>query len=178
MSLFARFRAPPAPVAAGFGVLMVCMGNICRSPMAEGVLRGKLDGAGLGRRVQVASAGTHGLHGGAPPDPRAVAAARQRGYDLSGVRSRRVTDADFERYALLLAMDVDNLTGLESRCPPHRRERVRLLLEMAPRPDGVLEIPDPYYGPAQGFETVLDMIEAACDALVVDLADRLEARDV
>ena len=175
MSLFARFRAPPPAPAAEFAVLMVCMGNICRSPMAEGVLRGKLDRAGFGTRVQVASAGTHGLHGGSPPDPRAVAAAGQRGYDLARIRSRRVADADFERFDLLLAMDTDNLAGLEDRCPPALRDRIRLLLDVAPRVDRVREIPDPYFGPAEGFDAVLDMIETACDGLVVDLAARLAA---
>ena len=169
MSLLDRFRAPPAFET---GVLMVCMGNICRSPMAEAVLRTKLVHAGLERRVRVASAGTHGERG-SPPDERAVAVAARRGYDLSGIRASRLQDADFDRFDLLLAMDEDNLAQLRRRCPAGLYERVRLLLEVAPRTDDVREVPDPYYGAVQGFEHVLDLLEPACDLLVIHLRQRL-----
>lgn len=153
-------------------ILMVCLGNICRSPMAEGVLRTKLLRAGLDRRVEVASAGTHGERGGAP-DARAVAAAARRGYDLSRIRSRRVVAKDFERYHLLLAMDRENLDYLGSICPEGCGDRLGLLLDHGPPTLGVREVPDPYYGAPAGFERVLDLIEPACDSLVQNLRQRL-----
>jgi protein-tyrosine phosphatase len=156
------------------GVLLVCLGNICRSPMAEAVLREKLRQSGLERRVDVASAGTRGERG-TRPDERAASAAAARGYDLSRIRSRRLVDADFERFEFVLAMDRDNLEHLLERCPAPLQSRLGLLLDVAPRADGVREIPDPYYGPAEGFEHVLDMIEPACDALVHGLRLRLVA---
>jgi protein-tyrosine phosphatase len=102
-------------------VLMVCMGNICRSPTAEGVLRHKLHEAGLHDLVVVDSAGTHAYHVGDPPDNRSMQHARRRGYDLSALRARRVADADFERFDLILAMDWDNYALLEEQCPPQHR---------------------------------------------------------
>ncbi len=151
---------------------MVCMGNICRSPLAQGVLQYKLGRAGLDQRVQVASAGTHSDRG-SPADPRAVAAAARRGYDLAAIRSRRLVDADFERYQWLIAMDESNHRVLLERCPAGLQGRVGLLLDLAPRRDGEREVPDPYYGAPNGFERVLDLIEPACDALVARLSQQL-----
>lgn len=149
-------------------VLFVCLGNICRSPTAEGVLRTKLQRAGLDRSVDVASAGTHGERG-AVPDARAVAAAARRGYDLSRIRSRRLIDKDFERFDLLLAMDLENLDYLTSKCPTPQRDRLGLLLERGAPALGLREVPDPYYGAPAGFERVLDLIEPACDGLLAHL---------
>ena len=153
-------------------VLMVCMGNICRSPMAEAVLRGKLQRAGLAEAVRVDSAGTHGFHRGNPPDPRGVAQAQARGYSLAGLKSRPVTADDFERFDLLLAMDQDNLRSLRRDCPPALHERLGLLLAHAPAL-GVLEVPDPYYSSVAAFDAALDLIEPACDGLVQHLRQRL-----
>lgn len=148
-----------------FGVLFVCLGNICRSPTAEGVLRTKLDRAGLGKQVSVASAGTHGERG-SPPDARSVAAAARRGYDLSAIRSRRLVEPDFERFNLVLAMDLENLDHLMARCPPTHQNRLGLLLDRTAAELGIREVPDPYYGSPAGFDRVLDLIEPACDRLV------------
>ena len=150
---------------------MVCLGNICRSPTAEGVLRTKLQRLGLEERVRVESAGTHGEKGGAP-DARAVAAAAKRGYDLSRIRSRRVVASDLPGYDLVLAMDGDNLEFLRSTCAAAHHHRIRLLLHDGGA-DGGRDVPDPYYGGPAGFEHVLDLIEAACDKLAQDLHRRL-----
>lgn len=153
-------------------VLMICMGNICRSPMAEAVLRGKLLQAGLGELVRVDSAGTHGFHRGAAPDPRAVAQAARRGWRLDGQKSRPVEAADFERFDLLLAMDEDNLAELRDRCPEPQADRLGLLLDHAPWLDG-REVPDPYYSSVAAFDHALDLIEPACDGLLLALRRRL-----
>lgn len=147
-------------------VLFVCMGNICRSPSAHGVLRHKLKAAGLGQRVEVDSAGTHGYHVGAPPDERSQQHARRRGYELADLRARRLEAADFERFDLVLAMDEDNLTLARARCPPALQERLHLFLPYARADSGMRAVPDPYYGGPDGFEEVLDLVEAACDALL------------
>ncbi len=146
-------------------VLMVCMGNICRSPTAEGVLRARLIAAGLEEDIDVDSAGTGGWHSGEPPDARAQRHARQRGYDLSKQRARRVIEEDFERFDLLLAMDEDNLADLQRLKPSQARAELRLF--------DAAEVPDPYHGGAQGFENVLDQIERASDALLAELRTRL-----
>lgn len=151
--------------AAKLRVLMVCMGNICRSPTAEGVLRQRLVAAGLDPDIAVDSAGTGGWHAGEAPDLRAQRHALLRGYDLSRQRARRVVEADFERFDLVLAMDEDNLAELHRLKPVGARAEVRLF--------DSAEVPDPYHGGAQGFENVLDQIERACDALVVELRRRL-----
>lgn len=156
------FGAAPEPELR---ILMVCMGNICRSPTAEGVLRHRLDMLGLGARIAVDSAGTYGGHAGDPPDPRAVRHAARRGVDLSRLRARLVTAADFERFGLVLAMDEDNLEALE-RWRPAAAPAPRLLMEFARRPGAPRTVPDPYYGGPEGFELVLDLIEDACDGLV------------
>lgn len=165
------FKRGPEPQCA---VLMVCMGNICRSPMAEAVLRGKLEQAGLAGRVRVDSAGTLGHHRGAAPDRRAVAQAARRGWQLEGQKARPVADADFERFDLLLAMDAGNLADLQKRCPPALAERLGLLLDHAPWL-GEREVPDPYYGAVAGFDHALDLIEPACDGLLAVLRRRLGA---
>jgi protein-tyrosine phosphatase len=146
-------------------LLMVCLGNICRSPTAEAVLRQKLAAAGLGEQVAVDSAGTGGWHVGDPPDARSQRHAASRGYDLSTLRARRVAEADFERFDLILAMDENNLADLQRLRPPHGRAELRLF---AGQP-----LPDPYGGGAAEFEQVLDLIEAAGDALTRELALRL-----
>ena len=149
---------------------MICMGNICRSPTAEAVLRHKLHQAGLHWWIEVDSAGTHAYHLGAPADDRAFAHARRRGYDLNGLRARRVAQADFEAFDLVLAMDRENLQALQDICPKPFLPRLKLLMDYAPRPGLPRDVPDPYYGAAAGFETVLDMVETACDGLVTQLS--------
>lgn len=157
-------------------VLMICMGNICRSPTAEGALRLRLARAGLEGQVAVDSAGTHGYHVGEPPDRRAQQHALRRGIDLSGLRGRRVSETDFDRFDLLLAMDEDNLAELARVRPAGHANAPRLLLEFTRRYTGQREVPDPYYGGPEGFERVLDLIEDACDGLLVHLQQRLAVR--
>jgi protein-tyrosine phosphatase len=153
-------------------ILFVCAGNICRSPTAEGVMRTLVDGA-----VELESAGTGGWHAGEPPDARATAAAARRGIALAGA-ARRVTEEDFERFDLILAMDRENLGELRAVAPGARaRAKVRLLREFDPASAGGedLDVPDPYYGGARGFETVLDLVAAACGGLLDDLRARASA---
>jgi len=150
-------------------VLMVCMGNICRSPTAEGVLRHKLRDAGLDDTVVVDSAGTHAYHVGDPPDPRSVQHARRRGYDLTGLRARKVCAADFEQFDLVLAMDWENVQLLEEICPARHRAKLRRLTEFARRSRAEV-VPDPYCSGPDGFEQVLDLVEDACEGLIAHLA--------
>ncbi len=157
----------------GRRVLMVCMGNICRSPTAEGVLRAKLGRAGLQARVMVDSAGTHGYHTGEAPDPRAIRHAALRGYDISQLRARPVQGGDFERFDWILAMDEDNLDWLHRRVPQGLDGWVGLLMSHARRHAAAGGVPDPYYGTPAGFEHVLDLVEDACDGLVVRLNSEL-----
>lgn len=152
-------------------VLLVCMGNICRSPTAEGVLRAHVEQAGLADAVEIDSAGTHAYHVGEPPDPRSQKAAAKRGYELAHLRARRVTAADFLRFDLILAMDRENLDMLRDACPAEERHRVKLMLEFA-RNAKHDEVPDPYYGGPDGFERVLDLIEDAAVGLVEELKKR------
>ncbi len=154
-------RAP----AARCRVLFVCMGNICRSPTAEAVFRRQIEVAGLRDEVDCASAGTHNVNLGGMADGRARAAAMKRGYDLSRIRGRQIREDDFEHFDLILAMDRQNLDSLSERCPPANQDRLKLLMQFARR-HAVLEVPDPYYGNARGFELVLDMIEDACTSLL------------
>jgi protein-tyrosine phosphatase len=141
-------------------VLFVCMGNICRSPTAEGVFRHLVEQQGLAGKIIIDSAGTHDYHIGDAPDARAQAAAARRGYDLSGLRARQVLRDDFSTFDYVLAMDQANLGLLQQQCPENYRNRLKLFLEFAD--DGALrEVPDPYYGGAQGFEQVLDLVENA-----------------
>ena len=146
-------------------VLFVCMGNICRSPTAEGVFRDKIKKAGLAASVQTDSAGTHGYHVGNPPDARAQEAARGRGYDLSDLRGREVCERDFEAFDYVLAMDKDNLAILQKKCPAPFQHKVRRLLSFSRRYPN-LDVPDPYYGGRAGFDLVLDMVEDAADGLI------------
>jgi protein-tyrosine phosphatase len=155
---------------------MVCMGNICRSPIAEGVLRLKLRQAGLHGRVEVDSAGTHGFHSGDAPDPRAVRHAAQRGYDIAGLRARSVQLEDYARFHWLLAMDDDNVAWLRRHAPPEAASQAGLLMSFARRYTDESVVPDPYYGGPAGFERVLDLVEDACDGLVARLAEDAAAR--
>ena len=151
-------------------VLFVCLGNICRSPTAEGVLRHQLKLAGLADQVEVASAGTGDWHVGNPPDSRTQRAALLRGYDLSAQRAQQVSAQDFGRYDLILAMDNSNLGHLKALQPPNGKAELDLFLR---RFDGEEdEVPDPYYGGEAGFDRVLDLIEAACRGLVIELKGR------
>jgi len=152
-------------------VLFVCLGNICRSPTAEGVLRHKLREAGLADQVEVASAGTGDWHVGKAPDTRSQAAAKLRGYDLSAQRARQVTRADFASYDLILAMDNSNLRHLKALQPAQGKAELDLFLRRYQSP--IDEVPDPYYDGEQGFDQVLDLIERASDLLVIELKGRL-----
>ena len=145
-------------------ILFVCLGNICRSPTAEGVFRAIAAQELAHLQLTVDSAGTAGYHVGEPPDRCTREAAARRGYDISHLRARVVEPADFERFDLILAMDRQNLRTLESRAPAHARHRIKLFLKYAPEA-GVEEVPDPYYGGPNGFEHVLDLIEAASRGL-------------
>jgi protein-tyrosine phosphatase len=149
-------------------VLFVCLGNICRSPTAEGVFRRLLAQEAPELRIEVDSAGTAGYHIGHPPDLRSQRAAHARGIDLSGLRARQVTAEDFLSFDLILAMDRDNLEELEAMRPADSRARVRLFLEYAPEL-GRTEVPDPYYGDARGFEEVLNLSVAASRGLIAAL---------
>jgi protein-tyrosine phosphatase len=148
-------------------ILMVCMGNICRSPTAEGVMRALVRDAGLEDEITIDSAGTGGWHVGDPPDRRATKAAHARGITLDGA-ARQVTVRDFDDYDLLLAMDRENLSGLHALAPDaEAMGKVRLLRSYDPASDGVdVDVPDPYYGGPNGFEVVLDQVEAACRGLL------------
>lgn len=155
-----------------YSVLFVCMGNICRSPTADGVFRQKVADQGLASLVQVDSAGTHNYHPASPPDVRAQAAARRRGYDLSGLRARQITDADYAAFDLILAMDWDNLALLQDDCPAEHQHKLRRLTEFCQHANSPV-VPDPYYGGVQGFETVLDLVEDACDGLLVHVRSQV-----
>ncbi len=156
------------PVHQSFRILFVCMGNICRSPTAHGVLRHKLVESGWASRVEVDSAGTLDYHAGAPPDARSQHHARSRGYDLSDLRARALRREDFERADLLLVMDGDNLATATQRCPAQHRHKIVRLTTFC-RTHRADEVPDPYAGGAAGFEHVLDLIEDACDGLLAHL---------
>lgn len=149
-------------------LLFVCMGNICRSPTAEGVMRKLVAEAGLEDAIEIDSAGTHAYHVGAPADKRSQAAALRRGYDLSKLRARQVTDPDFIYFDLLLAMDKDNLLLLRQRCPEHLDGKLKLMMEYGDH-SPVTEVPDPYIGGEAGFEAVLDYLEDACGGLLREL---------
>lgn len=146
-------------------VLFICMGNICRSPTAEGVFRHLVAEQGLADKITIDSAGTHDYHIGNPPDARAQAAATRRGYDLSSLRARQVTSDDFVAFDYVLAMDADNRSLLLQQCPPEYRGRVHLFLEFADG-DVPADVPDPYYGGGEGFEYVLDLVENAAQGLL------------
>jgi protein-tyrosine phosphatase len=155
-------------------ILFVCMGNICRSPSAEGVFRALLVQRAPQLSVELDSAGTHDYHVGEPPDARSIAAALRRGIDLSALRARTVRTSDFDEFDLILAMDEQNLRELRRRAPAHRHERIRLMMEFGP--DASLRaVPDPYYGGPQGFEQVLDLLEEAAEGLLRELQSQAKA---
>jgi protein-tyrosine phosphatase len=151
-------------------ILFVCMGNICRSPTAEGVFRKKVAEAGLEDSIHIDSAGTIAYHVGHPPDTRAQEAALRRGIDLSSQRARKVHRADFEHFDLVIAMDSDNRYDLEAICPPGLEDRLHMFLTFA-RNSRATDVPDPYYGGGRGFETVLDLVEDASEGLLQHLRD-------
>jgi protein-tyrosine phosphatase len=157
---------------AAFSVLFLCMGNICRSPTAHGVFRQMVRAARLDAAIHVSSAGTHNYHPGEPPDHRSQQTAAARGYDLSDLRARQMTEADFVRHDLLLAMDWDNLALAERVCPPAMRHKLRRLTEFCRQHDATV-VPDPYYGGEDGFFRVLDLIEDACSGLLDHARARL-----
>lgn len=147
-------------------VLMVCTANICRSPTAEAVLRHRVQHAGLHGRIVVDSAGTRASREQShPPDPRSIAHAARRGYDLTALRSRPVVEEDFHRFDLIVPMDLTHLDYLAAQTPADASAQVRLLMSFAPPGAGDV-VPDPYYGSAPGFEHVLDLVELACDGLL------------
>lgn len=149
-------------------VLFVCMGNICRSPTAQGVFEQQVAAAGLDSFISVDSAGTHAYHIGEQPDKRAANAAHKRGIDLSTQRARRLHEKDFMVFHYLLAMDRSNYDDMRSICPQEHEYKVKLLLDYAPDLEEQ-EVPDPYYGGATGFERVLDLIEIASLRLLAEI---------
>jgi len=152
-------------------VLFICMGNICRSPTAHGVLERLVQQHGVDDRIEIDSAGTHAYHVGEPPDRRAQQTALSRGFDLSKQRARRVQVSDFETYDYVLAMDSDNLRNLIDICPAEHQSKVELFLGYTTRFDED-EVPDPYYGGPKGFERVLDLVESAAEGLLEDIKQR------
>ena len=148
-----------------FRVLLVCMGNICRSPTAEGVLRFYIKNNNLGNKIEVDSAGTHGYHVGEAPDARTQRAAAARGYDLSQLRARKVAYQDLDYFDLILAMDKTNLDNLRRMASPEQLAKIRLFMDYAEHFDDE-EVPDPYYGLGHGFDLVLDMVEDAAQGLL------------
>ncbi len=152
-------------------VLFVCMGNICRSPTAQGVFRKLLETEGLGTVIGTDSAGTHAYHAGNPPDQRAQETALRRGIDLSDLRARVVTPEDFSKFDYVLAMDRDNFEDLSAICPHGAEPKLRLFMEFAPQLR-MWEVPDPYYGAAGGFERVFDLVGAASAGLLADIKRR------
>ena len=155
----------------GRRILFVCLGNICRSPTAEGVLRHLLATEAPGLSVEVDSAGTGDYHLGEPPDLRSQRAAKRRGIDLSGLSARQVSRRDFDDFDLILAMDHANLRDLQEIAPPGSGAQIRLLREFdaASADAGDLDVPDPYYGGGDGFEEVLDLVQAACEGLLTEI---------
>jgi protein-tyrosine phosphatase len=146
-------------------VLFVCMGNICRSPTAQGIFRKMVADAGLDSCVVIESAGTHAYHVGEPPDVRAQQAAKRRGYEIGDLRARQITQEDFRTFDLILAMDWENLALLQQQCPRAHKHKLHLLMRFAGEHDAAT-VPDPYYGGPEGFNTVLDYVEDACQGLI------------
>ncbi|WP_298845675.1 low molecular weight protein-tyrosine-phosphatase [uncultured Salinicola sp.] len=152
-------------------VLFVCMGNICRSPTAEGMLRKRLQDEGIGDDVEVDSCGTGAWHVGQAPDPRAIRAASERGVDLSGLRGRQLTREDFAQFDEILVMDTDNLDHVLALRPEDSCARVSRLLQYANQPE--TDVPDPYFGGEAGFLHVLDQLELAVEGLTASLRQRV-----
>lgn len=149
-------------------VLFVCLGNICRSPTAEGVFTQLVKQEKLSAEIKVDSAGTIAYHAGSPPDRRAQEAALKRAIDISHLRGRLVKREDFYEFDYILAMDTDNYETLHALCPADQKHKIRLFLDFAPQTNRH-EVPDPYSGGAQGFELVLDLVEAASVGLLADI---------
>lgn len=156
-------------------ILFVCMGNICRSPTAEGVFRRLVAERAPDVEIEIDSAGTHDYHVDDPPDPRAIAAASRRGIDLRPLRARVIREEDFERFDLIIAMDRLNRETLLDRSPEPFRERIRLFMEFA-GDNEVEDVPDPYYGGTPGFERVLDLAEEAAAGLLDEVLERARPR--
>ncbi|MBL8510246.1 MAG: low molecular weight phosphotyrosine protein phosphatase [Betaproteobacteria bacterium] len=160
-------------MASKIRILFVCMGNICRSPTAEGVFRHLVSTSPLAGRLEIDSAGTVGYHAGSPPDPRALVHASKRGYDLSALRSRQVRPSDFESFDYVLAMDNTNVRTLKSMCPSRLTHKIELLLDYG-LVGGADEVPDPYDGQAEDFEIALDLIEEGCKGLLDYLMEQAQ----
>ncbi len=154
-------------------VLFVCLGNICRSPTAEGLFRDLLRRHGLDDRIAVDSAGTGAWHVGSAPDRRAQAATLRRGIDISNLRARQARADDFESFDYVVAMDRENYRDLRRLCPPGREDRLHLFMDFAPRA-GTRDVPDPYYGGPQGFEDVHGLVEEASAGLLDHIRRNLE----
>lgn len=152
-------------------VLFVCMGNICRSPTAQGVFRKLVREEGMAQSIEIDSAGTHAYHVESPPDRRAQATAVSRNIDLSDLRGRQVETEDFHRFDYILAMDNENLAILNELCPAGTEDKLCLFMDFAPD-YGMSEVPDPYYGGDRGFDQVFDMIEEASKGLLADIRQR------
>jgi protein-tyrosine phosphatase len=159
----------PSTAMATHRILFVCLGNICRSPMAEGVFRRVAEEEGLIDRFEIDSAGLGDWHIGQAPDHRAQKAARSRGVDISDQSARQVVDEDFDRFDLLLVMDRSNYAELKARAPHEARAKIRPFLDFAPHV-GTSDVPDPFFGGAEGFDRALDLIEAAARGLLASLA--------
>ena len=155
-----------------FRVLLVCMGNICRSPTAEGVLRHFIKINNLGDKVEVDSAGTHGYHVGEAPDSRTQRAASARGYNLSQLRARKVARQDLDYFDLVLAMDKNNLDNLQRLARPDQMQKIKLFMDYAKNFEDD-EVPDPYYGLGHGFDLVLDMVEDASRGLIAEVEKKI-----
>ena len=154
-------------------VLFICMGNICRSPTAHGVFRLKVADKGWQDLISVDSAGTHSYHIGKSPDARSIQTALARGVDIRDLTSRQLDDYDFEEFDYLLVADKDNYALTLESCPKEHRHKIKLILDFA-KHTPLKEVPDPYYGQGNGFERVLDLIEDACDGLLLELGKKVK----
>jgi len=157
------------------GVLFVCMGNICRSPTAEGVFRVVAEREGWAKRLRIDSAGTHDYHVGEPPDARAIASALRRGYDIRKLRARQFDAKDFSRFEWILAMDDTNIRKLTELRPTEYEGHLGLMLDLVPQL-GMREVPDPYYGGPERFERILDLLEPASEALLAQIAAKAKTQ--
>lgn len=154
-------------------VLFICMGNICRSPTAHGVFRQMVEAKGFQNFINVDSAGTHAYHVGKSPDARSVQIALSRGIDIRDLTARQLDDYDFEEFDYLLVADNDNYHLTLESCPKEQRHKVKLILDFAEH-TALKEVPDPYYGQGNGFERVFDMLEGACEGLMIELEKKLK----
>ncbi|WP_259781940.1 low molecular weight protein-tyrosine-phosphatase [Aestuariispira ectoiniformans] len=157
-------------------VLLVCTGNICRSPTGEGVFRHLLAEEGLSDHIITDSCGLESWHVGKAPDPRTIAAAAKRGVDLSELRARQIQPDDFHDFDLLLAMDGGHFNGMRDQAPKQTQDKIRMFLEPVAEAIGRLDVPDPYYGGADGFEDVLDLIEAGSRAWISNLRNGFQPK--